>query len=85
MSGSSATMTSALSSTHQHDVAGIRAGSPGGVLAIICTHGHDDHVRVCAAARGRSGGLILLHLDEAIVWALTHPGTEPDGRPGTAR
>ena len=49
-----------------HDVAGIRAGSPGGVLAIICTHGHDDHVRVAPQLADAVEAPILLHPDEAI-------------------
>lgn len=43
------------------------------VKAIICTHAHDDHVRVAPELRERTGAPILLHPDEAPVWALTHP------------
>ena len=63
-----------------HDVAGIRAVIGGRrVLAIICTHGHDDHVRVAPQLADAVEAPILLHPDEAPVWELTHPGTEPDG------
>ncbi|GLY00495.1 MULTISPECIES: MBL fold metallo-hydrolase [Actinoplanes] len=45
------------------------------VLAIICTHAHDDHVRVAPALRERTGAPILLHPDERPLWELTH-GTD---------
>lgn len=63
-----------------HDVAAIRAVIAGRrVLAIICTHGHDDHVRVAPQLADAVEAPILIHPDEAPVWALTHPGIEPDG------
>ncbi len=43
------------------------------VKAIVCTHAHDDHVRVAPELRSRTGAPILLHPDEAPVWELTHP------------
>ena len=42
------------------------------VKAIICTHAHDDHVRVAPALRERTGDPILLHPDDRPVWELTH-------------
>jgi glyoxylase-like metal-dependent hydrolase (beta-lactamase superfamily II) len=49
------------------------------VLAIVCTHAHDDHVRVAPELARRVEAPILLHPDDAPVWALTHPDVEPDG------
>ncbi len=49
------------------------------VLAIVCTHAHDDHVRVAPALADVLDAPILLHPDDAPVWNLTHPGIEPDG------
>jgi glyoxylase-like metal-dependent hydrolase (beta-lactamase superfamily II) len=47
------------------------------VRAILCTHAHDDHVRVAPALResvnGGSGAPILLHPDDRPLWELTHP------------
>ena len=43
------------------------------VKAIICTHAHDDHVRVAPALRQRTGAPILLHPDDRPLWELTHP------------
>lgn len=43
------------------------------VAAIVCTHAHDDHVRVAPQLRERTGAPILLHPDDRPVWELTHP------------
>ena len=50
------------------------------VKAIVCTHAHDDHVRVAPALReavnGGSGAPILLHPADRPLWELTHGGPE---------
>ncbi|WP_122818587.1 MBL fold metallo-hydrolase [Nocardioides pantholopis] len=43
------------------------------VKAIVCTHAHDDHVRVAPALRERVVAPIMLHPDDLPVWTLTHP------------
>ncbi len=43
------------------------------VKAIICTHAHDDHVRVAPELREQVHAPILLHPDDKPVWELTHP------------
>jgi glyoxylase-like metal-dependent hydrolase (beta-lactamase superfamily II) len=43
------------------------------VKAILCTHAHDDHVRVAPALREATGAPILLHPDDRPLWELTHP------------
>ncbi len=47
--------------------------------AIVCTHAHDDHVRVAPALAERTGAPILLHPEDKTVWQLTHTTREPDG------
>ena len=46
------------------------------VKAIVCTHAHDDHVRVAPALReeanGGQGAPIMLHPDDKVLWELTH-------------
>ncbi|MGH3348329.1 MAG: MBL fold metallo-hydrolase [Nocardioides sp.] len=42
------------------------------VKAIVCTHAHDDHVRVAPQLRERTGAPILLHPDDRPLWELTH-------------
>ncbi len=49
------------------------------VTAIVCTHSHDDHVRVAPELAAATGAPILLHPADAPVWELTHPGISPDG------
>jgi glyoxylase-like metal-dependent hydrolase (beta-lactamase superfamily II) len=43
------------------------------LTAILCTHAHDDHVRVAPELRARTGAPIWLHPDDSPVWELTHP------------
>ncbi|MGN6783373.1 MAG: MBL fold metallo-hydrolase [Marmoricola sp.] len=47
------------------------------VRGILCTHAHDDHVRVAPELRervnGGQGAPILLHPDDRPLWELTHP------------
>ena len=57
-----------------HDVEAILAAVDGRrVKGILCTHAHDDHVRVAPALREATGAPILLHPDDRPVWELTHP------------
>lgn len=49
------------------------------VQAIVCTHGHDDHVRMAPALAEATGAPVLLHPDDRPVWDLTHPDRAPDG------
>ena len=56
-----------------HDVAAILDVVSGRkVRAIVCTHAHDDHVRVAPALRQEVVAPILLHPDDKPVWELTH-------------
>lgn len=56
-----------------HDVAGILdVVGDRRVIAIVCTHAHDDHVRVAPELRERTGAPILLHPDDRPLWELTH-------------
>ncbi|WP_051265906.1 MBL fold metallo-hydrolase [Nakamurella lactea] len=48
------------------------------VTAIVCTHAHDDHVRVAPELRSRTGAPILLHPADLPLWELTHPDVRPD-------
>lgn len=49
------------------------------VLAVLCTHAHDDHVRVAPQLAERTGAPMLLHPADEPVWQLTHPQLSPDG------
>ncbi|MHA6619734.1 MBL fold metallo-hydrolase [Pseudonocardia sp. DLS-67] len=48
------------------------------LVAVVCTHGHDDHVRKAPELADRFGAPILLHPAEAPLWELTHPDRKPD-------
>jgi len=59
-----------------HDVDAILAVVGDRTLkAIVCTHAHDDHVRVAPALRERTGAPIWLHPADRPLWELTH-GTD---------
>ena len=51
---------------------------PRKVKAIVCTHAHDDHVRVAPALREKVVAPILLHPDDRPLWDLTHPNSRWD-------
>ena len=60
-----------------HDVDGILAVvGDRRVKAIVCTHAHDDHVRVAPALRERTGAPVMLHPADRPLWELTHGGPE---------
>ncbi|GAB2760309.1 MBL fold metallo-hydrolase [Nocardioides pakistanensis] len=57
-----------------HDVTRILAAvGERQVKGILCTHAHDDHVRVAPRLRQETQAPIFLHPDDRPVWELTHP------------
>jgi glyoxylase-like metal-dependent hydrolase (beta-lactamase superfamily II) len=48
------------------------------VLAVLCTHAHDDHVRLAPDLGRAVGAPVLLHPADLPVWRLTHTDP-PDG------
>ena len=49
------------------------------VVAIACTHAHDDHVRSAPELAERLSTSVLLHPEDRVLWALVHGRHEPDG------
>ena len=49
------------------------------VLAVVCTHAHDDHVNQAPALADRFRCPILLNPAEAPLWEMTWPDRKPDG------
>lgn len=47
------------------------------VIAILCSHGHDDHIRYAPELGRATGARTLLHPDDVPVWRLTHRA-QPD-------
>ncbi|WP_238012791.1 MBL fold metallo-hydrolase [Dactylosporangium sp. AC04546] len=48
------------------------------VVAIACTHGHDDHIDAAPDLALRTGAPILLHADDLVLWHMKYPDLEPD-------
>lgn len=48
------------------------------VVAIACTHAHDDHVRFAPELAEMVSAPILLHPEDRVLWDLTHARAEPD-------
>ncbi|MFC4603220.1 MBL fold metallo-hydrolase [Rhodococcus kronopolitis] len=44
------------------------------VVAVVCTHGHDDHVTVAPELAERLDAPILLHPADDVLWQMSHPG-----------
>ncbi|MEV6212062.1 MBL fold metallo-hydrolase [Kitasatospora sp. NPDC051914] len=62
-----------------HDPAAIAAAVGGRrLLAIVCTHGHNDHINAAPELAARTGAPVLLHPEDAVLWQQTHPGVKPD-------
>lgn len=49
------------------------------LVAILCTHAHDDHIRVAPALAERFSTSVLLHPADEVLWREVHPhaGFEP--------
>jgi len=48
------------------------------VVAVVCTHAHDDHVNQAPALADRFDAPILLNPAETELWEMTHPNRPPD-------
>ncbi|GAB3713909.1 MBL fold metallo-hydrolase [Nocardiopsis nanhaiensis] len=63
-----------------HDAEAIVAAVDGRrVVAVLCTHGHNDHVNAAPAVADATGAQILLHPEDRVLWDMTHPDRTPDG------
>ncbi|MFD1860516.1 MBL fold metallo-hydrolase [Aeromicrobium camelliae] len=48
------------------------------VVAIVLTHGHNDHVNAAVALRERTGAPIWFPFGDHMLWTAEHPLEEPD-------
>jgi glyoxylase-like metal-dependent hydrolase (beta-lactamase superfamily II) len=63
-----------------HDAKAIAAATNGReVVAIACTHGHDDHVDAAPALAAEVGAPVLLHPADDVLWRLAHADARPAG------
>jgi glyoxylase-like metal-dependent hydrolase (beta-lactamase superfamily II) len=44
------------------------------VVAVVCTHGHNDHVTVAPELGEALDAPVLLHPADDVLWQMTHPG-----------
>jgi glyoxylase-like metal-dependent hydrolase (beta-lactamase superfamily II) len=62
-----------------HDADAILAAIGGRrLVAILCTHAHNDHVNAAVALSMATNAPIWLHPDDRELWAITHPDHDPD-------
>ncbi len=64
-----------------HDAAPIAAAVGDRVVrAIVCTHGHNDHINAAdALSRATGSAPILLHRADEMLWDDVYPSRRPDG------
>lgn len=61
-----------------HDAAAILAAvGDRRLAAVVCTHGHNDHINAALDVAGPSGATVLLHAEDRMLWDTVHPGAEP--------
>lgn len=49
------------------------------VRAVVCTHGHNDHINVAGELADATGAPVLLHPDDRMLWRDQYPERVPDG------
>ncbi len=57
----------------------VRAIGKRAVTAIVCTHGHNDHINAAVDLAGATGAPILLHDADRMLWDDVYPEKDPDG------
>jgi glyoxylase-like metal-dependent hydrolase (beta-lactamase superfamily II) len=63
-----------------HDALAVqRAVNGRQVLAILLTHGHDDHIRAVQMFRSLADAPVLLHGEDRMLWDAVYPDQAPDG------
>jgi glyoxylase-like metal-dependent hydrolase (beta-lactamase superfamily II) len=64
-----------------HDAAAIVAAvGDRSVRAILCTHGHNDHINAAdPLSRATGAAPVLLHPDDEMLWDTVYPDRKPDG------
>jgi glyoxylase-like metal-dependent hydrolase (beta-lactamase superfamily II) len=49
------------------------------VAAIVCTHGHNDHIGAAEALKTVTGAPVWLHPADRMLWDVVYPDLPPDG------
>jgi glyoxylase-like metal-dependent hydrolase (beta-lactamase superfamily II) len=71
-----------IDAAHDEDLIAAEIGART-VLAILCTHGHNDHVNAAPALAHYTGAPVLLHPADRPLWDAVHPGIVPSGFPAS--
>lgn len=48
------------------------------VVAVVCTHGHNDHINVAVEVADATGAPIAIHGDDLMLWEVVNPDRAPD-------
>lgn len=63
-----------------HEAAPIVAGVRGRrVVAVVCTHGHNDHINAAAELADAVDAPIVIHPADRMLWDVVYPERAPDG------
>jgi glyoxylase-like metal-dependent hydrolase (beta-lactamase superfamily II) len=65
-----------IDAAHDADAIAAAAGDRR-VVAIACTHAHDDHVNATPALSAKTGAPVLLHPADDVLWRLAHADARP--------
>ncbi|MBE4733619.1 MULTISPECIES: MBL fold metallo-hydrolase [Streptomyces] len=68
-----------VDAAHDADVISAAVGDRR-LVAIVCTHAHNDHVNAAPALAARHGAPILLHPADTVLWKMAHGEEAPDFR-----
>jgi len=49
------------------------------IVAVVATHGHNDHINAAAAVADAAGAPIYLHAADLVLWHQVYPDRMPDG------
>ncbi|MGN9761538.1 MBL fold metallo-hydrolase [Streptomyces sp. SD31] len=66
-----------IDAAHDSDVIAAAVGDRR-LVAVVCTHAHNDHVGAAPALAARYGAPILLHPADAVLWKTVHGMRVPD-------
>lgn len=67
-----------IDAAHDADAIGAAAGGRR-LAAVVCTHGHNDHINAAAAVAKAAGAPVLLHPADQVLWQMVYPDQRPDG------
>ncbi|MGI8710968.1 MAG: MBL fold metallo-hydrolase [Acidimicrobiales bacterium] len=66
-----------IDAAHDHEPIAAAVGDRR-TVAVLCTHGHNDHINAAAALADAVGAPIWLHPDDTMLWEAIYPGRRVD-------